>query len=213
MNSHSSNARAARAFVALAPLLAAALILLALNGPATLAQAAPNGQYPVVPTVTPLPTTPSGGVPYPVVPTATPVPPAPTNTPPPAAPTATPVPPTNTPAPTPPATTPGALSPTVTPTKPAAPAASATSTAAAATATPAGAATRTATPASGQAAPTAPAFVATGPEPTEEGFFQSAVRTVLTGLGTIWLICGVLIFLAAALSVIYLFRGARRRRQ
>jgi hypothetical protein len=36
---------------------------------------------------------------------------------------------------------------------------------------------------------------------------------VLTGLGTIWLICGVLIFVLAALGIAYLFRGTRRRRQ
>jgi hypothetical protein len=159
---------------------------------------------------------------YPVLPTPTAAPAPPTQ--PPATATPVPAPPTATvpaPAPTKPAvaqpTAPGAQ-PTVAPpapTKPAAqPTAGAPATAAptvspVAAKPPAAAGNPTAAPAAAVSAPQA-APVTTGAPPAAvpgEGPVQSALRTMLTGLGTLWLILGVVAFVLAVLGLGYLFKN------
>jgi hypothetical protein len=43
----------------------------------------------------------------------------------------------------------------------------------------------------------------------DEGPIQQFLRTILTGLGTLWLILGVFVFVLALLGVGYLFKSRR----
>ncbi len=181
-------------------ILGALLILVLLAG-----QAQPvSAQYPVLPTPTAAPAPPTQ---RPA--TATPVPPPPTATPIPAPPTAT----VAAPAPT----TPPVAEPTVAPTKPATqPTVGAPATAApvapvaspTAVKTPA-AANPTATPAAALSAPQAATATSRGLTTAvqSEDPVQSALRGVLTGLGTLWLVLGVVVFGLALVGVGYLFKN------
>ncbi len=180
--------------------LGAVMIFVVLAG-----QAQPvSAQYPVLPTATPASATATRApAQYPVLPTSTPVPALlATSTPVPAPPTPTPVPalPTATvPAAGP--TTPPVAQPTVAPAAPTQPPLPPTAVpviAGSATATPAAvSAPMAATTTSGAAAAAAPG----------EGPIQSALRTMLTGLATVWLVLGVVVFVLAAIGIGYLFKN------
>lgn len=159
-----------------------------------------SAQYPVLPTETPAPATATrASSQYPVLPTAAPA----TATPVPQPPTATPmpIPPTATlPAAAP--TTPPVTQPTAAPAAPTKPAAQPTADA------PAAAGNPTATPAA-VSAPMAATTTTGGPAASVpgEGPVQAALRAMLTGLGTLWLLLGVFAFVLALLGIGYLFKN------
>ena len=183
-----------RVSLAATPLLLAGLIAIALwMGQLGPAAASPRSQYPVLPTPTTAP------------PTWTPVRPTPTAVP--AAPaTATPV-PTAAPAAT--ASPRAATTVVATATIAAGQAGSPTATRPASAATSAPANAPTNPPAGVTAPPIAPRVEPPPVAAVEENGLVGLLRGLLNVVGTLWLICGSILFLGVVGGVVFLFRGKR----